>query len=88
MHKPTRLIKQMSLNGSVLIPAELRYALHWDAWTYIEIYPFEDFLVLKAAPETDGLMYDLNKALRDLSDDNLRDLLYFILIQKKKQGRS
>ena len=81
MRKPAGIIKQMSLNGSLLIPAELRDALGWQGGAYIEIYPFDGFLVLKSAPEKDGV-------LREWDEESLQRLLLSVRAQKKKQGRS
>ena len=81
MRKPAGIIKQMSLNGSLLIPAELRDALGWQGGAYIEIYPFDGFLVLKSAPEKDGV-------LREWDEESLQMLLLSVRAQKKKQGRS
>lgn len=88
MRKPAGIIKQMSLNGSLLIPAELRDALGWQGGTYIEIYPFDGFLVLKSAPEKDGVLGELNKVLREWDEESLQRLLLSVRAQKKKQGRS
>lgn len=88
MYKPAGIIKQMSLNGSVLIPGDLRDTLGWQGGTFIEIYPFEGFLVLRTAPEKEGLMREVNKALQGLDEDALRRLVLFLQAKKKKQGRS
>ena len=88
MRKPAGIIKQMSLNGSLLIPAELRDALGWQGGAYIEIYPFDGFLVLKSAPEKDGVLRELNKVLREWDEESLQRLLLSVRAQKKKQGQS
>lgn len=78
MHKPVGIIKQMALNGSLVIPSELRDALSWQSGTSIIIYPFEDFLVLKTAPEKDLLLRDLIKAAQSLDEPALRHLLRLV----------
>lgn len=88
MYKPTGIIKQMNLNGSLVIPSELRDAMGWQGGTFIEIYSFEDFLVLRSAPEKEGLLREVKKTLRGLDEDALQRLLLFLRMQKKKQGQS
>ena len=44
--------------------------------------------MLRTAPEKEGLMREVNKALQGLDEDALRRLVLFLQAKKKKQGRS